>query len=158
MSSAGENYGSAQTAAEGAAAAEQYDLDNTYYVKERTMSRKERCSKLLLVMLPIVLAVILVGGFAYYVISHVLERGAGGGKHGTIETAYPASPKGSSSIPASRPGTYPASQSPPAPAPKTKSHSSSASSSCSSNSKCADLGLIGDCCPTKQGVTLGCCD
>jgi hypothetical protein len=29
---------------------------------------------------------------------------------------------------------------------------------CTANAKCARLGLIGDCCPTSEGVVLGCCD
>lgn len=156
MSTTAKNYGSAQQAEEGTA--DQYDLDNTYYVKERPMSTKERCGKIMLVLLPIVLALLLVGGFTYYVISNVLQKGGGRG-HDTV-TTFPSSPKGGSSGQETRPGTYPTEHSPPAPAPapKEKSHASSGSSACSSNLKCADLGLVGECCPTKQGVTLGCCD
>lgn len=147
------NYG---TAAAGAGGDPEFNLENTYYVKERSLSRKERCSKLLLVLLPILLALLLLGGVTYYFVSHILVRG-GGGKHGEISVTYPSS-KGSSST-VSRPGSFPSpTEKAPAPAPAPKSHSSSGSSACSSNSKCADLGLIGDCCPTKQGVTLGCCD
>lgn len=29
---------------------------------------------------------------------------------------------------------------------------------CSSNPRCSGLGLTGNCCPTDEGVTLGCCD
>lgn len=29
---------------------------------------------------------------------------------------------------------------------------------CSSNQRCSSLGLAGNCCPTDEGVTLGCCD
>jgi len=158
MSTEAKNYG---TAPQEGTAADEYDIDNTYYVKERTMSRKERINKFLLLLLPILLAVLLVGGFAFYVVSHVLERG--GGRHGNIDVTPQVSTKGTASRPAnSRPGTYPTEPKlAPAPAPistKEKSHASSGSSACASNSKCADLGLIGDCCPTKQGVTLGCCD
>mgnify|MGYP003335960891 CR=1 FL=1 len=32
------------------------------------------------------------------------------------------------------------------------------SSQCSDHSSCADAGLVGDCCPTPEGVSLGCCD
>jgi endoglucanase Acf2 len=31
------------------------------------------------------------------------------------------------------------------------------SSGCSSNSKCAKLGLVGQCCPSEEGIMLGCC-
>ena len=31
------------------------------------------------------------------------------------------------------------------------------SASCSAYAACASLGLTGDCCPTAQGVALGCC-
>lgn len=37
------------------------------------------------------------------------------------------------------------------------STSASKSSSCSANPACGNLGLIGDCCPTRKGVRLGCC-
>lgn len=149
------NYGSAKLSEEGASAADQYDLDNTYYVKERTMSRKERLTKCMLVLVPILAAVILVGGFAYFVISHVLERG-GRGNRDHAAVAIPANPSSGGGRPASRPGTYPSTEfePPPAPAPKEKTHSAS----CSANSKCVDLGLKGECCPTNDGVTLGCCD
>lgn len=150
---AAKSYGSAEPTAE------EFDLEATYYVKPRAMSTRERLTKCILVIVPILAAVILVGGFAYYVTSHVLERNAGGGHK---DTAYPASPYSSGGgRPASRPGTYPSteSDSPPASAPKKSSHSSSTSpSSCSANSKCLDLGLKGNCCPTNEGVTLGCCD
>lgn len=153
MSAAAKTYGTAPEA--GAAADQEYDIDNTYYVKEREMSRKERITKFVLLALPILLALLLVGGFAFYVISHVLERGGG---HKNIQVT---SPSGTSSSgggrEGSRPGTYPSGPQP-AHAPKVKSHTSSNSADCSENTKCADLGLIGACCPTKAGVTLGCCD
>lgn len=41
----------------------------------------------------------------------------------------------------------------------TKSRSSSSSSaSCSANKACDKLGLTGLCCPTGEGITLGCCN
>jgi len=156
MSAEVKNYGSAQ-AEEGGRDQSDYDIDNTFYVKEREMSRQEKCTKLMLVLLPIVLALLLVGGFTFYVISHVLVRG-GGSKHGDL--AYPPaapSPAASGHKPQSRPGHYPA-ESPPSSTPKEKSVETSGSSACSDNAKCAKLGLIGECCPTKQGVKLGCCN
>jgi hypothetical protein len=35
---------------------------------------------------------------------------------------------------------------------------SSSGAECAANSKCKALGLIGACCPTHDGVMLGCCD
>ena len=156
MSTAAKTYGTTQGPA-GAAADEQYDIDNTYYVQEREMSRKERMTKFMLLTLPILMALLLVGGFAFYVISHVLERG--GGQHGNIQVTSPSGPAGKSvsGRQGSRPGTYPTEHQP-APAPKARSHTSSNPADCSENAKCADLGLVGECCPTKAGVTLGCCD
>jgi hypothetical protein len=150
---AAKSYGSAE------AASEEYDLENTYYVKGRELSSKERLTKCILVLLPILAAVILIGGFAYYVTNHILERNAGGGHK--ADTAYPESPYSSGGGGPSRPGSYPSteSNSSPAPAPKKSAHSSSTrSSSCSANPKCLELGLKGNCCPTNDGVTLGCCD
>jgi hypothetical protein len=50
----------------------------------------------------------------------------------------------------------------PAPAPKTSPSSSSSTSSsgggdCSANPACNELDLTGQCCPTGEGVMLGCC-
>ena len=149
--SATKTYGTAEAQEEGAAD-QSYDIDNTYYVKERELSGKEKCAKFMLVLVPILAAVLLVGGFTFYVISHVLERGGAGG-HGKVDVSYPV-PSPSN---AARPGSYPAKHAP-APSPEEKKSTSSGSSACSANIKCADLGLVGDCCPTKAGVTLGCCD
>ena len=41
---------------------------------------------------------------------------------------------------------------------KSKSHLSSDNFECSMNKKCDALELIGSCCPTNEGVVLGCCE
>lgn len=131
---------------------EAYDIDNVYYVKEREVSAAEKRRKFLLVALPILIALLLVGGFTYYLLSgaHILKPEGAGGSGGEIKTSptiiSPSSPSKSSG----RVST-------PAPKEKTKSSASSGPTTCDANEKCANLGLSGDCCPTKAGVMLNCC-
>ena len=131
-----------------------YDIDNTYYVKERTLSRKERCQQIMLVALPLLAAFIIIGGFALYLLrdAHILSPEPGGGGS-TRPAVVPRSSSGE--------GPYPEAPKPaPAPEPAAKKvpHSSNGSASCASNAKCKDLGLLGECCPTAKGEILDCCN
>lgn len=57
--------------------------------------------------------------------------------------------------------TPPASSSPEPPAPGDGTNynkTNSSNSRCESNKGCANLGLIGECCPTLEGKILGCCE
>ena len=40
---------------------------------------------------------------------------------------------------------------------KQQQQQGASSSSCSTNPACAELGLVGECCPTPEGASLGCC-
>jgi hypothetical protein len=42
--------------------------------------------------------------------------------------------------------------------PSNSTSSSSSSSACEAHPGCVDLGLSGECCPTSEGLTLGCCN
>jgi hypothetical protein len=140
-----------------------YDIENIYYVKERELTSREKWNKFMLAALPILAAFLIVGGFTIYLLldSGILGRGphAGGGGGEAVsspskkggENPFAASKSESSSSvppPISGGGSAPL---------KTTTHASG-SSACSANVKCAKLGLVGACCPTNEGVMLGCCN
>lgn len=131
-----------------------YNIDNTYYLGETTMTADQRRVKLINCLVPIVAAFLIVGGAAMYLLrdfSHLYPTSGGGG--GTKQDFYP--------IPAVRTNVAPPTRAKPLPTPSSSSSSSASHfplASCDDNAKCADLGLLGLCCPTGAGVTLLCCD
>jgi hypothetical protein len=176
MSSQPANYGAVKEEGE-----EFYDVENMYYVKEQELTLKQKCHKIMLVALPILAAVLIIGGFTLYVLfdSGILGRGPhqGGGSANGGQVSTPSSRGGenpfatvksdsSSSVPSpiakggSASGTTTHSTGS-VPSPISKGGSApmkAGSSACSANEKCAKLGLIGACCPTNEGVMLGCCN
>jgi hypothetical protein len=155
------------------AQASDFEEGNIYYLKERTLTAKERIRKLTLVAVPLLAALLIVGGAAWLLLRNFgsLYPGPGGGKN--TPRYVPIAPEPASSPispprgpPISYPAKAPSQRGPPvsypAKAPTKTSPSSSSSSSggasaCSANSACKDLGLLGECCPTGAGVMLGCC-
>ena len=140
-----------------------YDIANTYYVKERELTSREKWTKFLLAALPILAAFLIVGGFTLYllfdsgILGHGAHAGGGGGeaisspsKKGGENPFATSKSESSSSVPSpiSGRGSAPL---------KTTTHASG-SSACSANEKCAKLGLVGACCPTNNGVMLNCCN
>jgi hypothetical protein len=126
-----------------------YNIDNTYYLGETTMTADQRRVKLINCLVPIVAAFLIVGGAAFFLLrdfSHLYPTSGGGGS----ETQ-----QGFHSIPAVRTNVAPAKRAQPLP---TSSTSHFPLASCDDNAKCAELGLAGLCCPTVAGVTLLCCD
>ena len=148
---------------------EEYDVN---YIQSKALTTKERWTKLLRASLPIVVALVLLGGFGWWT-SQAVAPHRSNDKVITVEYKDPSTgvmPSSSSSSSSSVIGSTPM-----VVVPKTNQvdmkpmSSSSASSSstthsgrdtslCSTNSKCSSLGLIGSCCPTNEGVVLGCCD
>jgi hypothetical protein len=141
---------------------EEYNVD---YVQQRKLTSKERFQKILAVGVPIVIALIIVGGFGWWSSKAVAPRH----DYTKVSTQVPApqhsiqllddEPKKSAT---SSTVVYPS----PSPAPKKKTatsasktaSSSSGSASCSANPKCKALDLTGECCPTGDGTNLGCCN
>ena len=125
-----------------------YNIDNTYYLGETTMTPQQRRKKLLNCLVPLVAAFLIVGGAAAYLLrdfSHLYPTGNGiKPQHGDYNPVVSPAPK----VPAVR-------QSPIGPS-SSSSHFPLAS--CDDNANCADLGLVGLCCPTGAGVKLRCCD
>jgi hypothetical protein len=171
------NYGAVKEEGE-----EFYDVENTYYVKERELTLKQKCNKIMLVALPILAAIVIIGGFTLYLLfdSGILGRGPhqGGGSANSGQVGTPSSrggenpfvtskSKSSSSVPSpiAKGGSAPMktthATTGSVPSPISKGGSApvkTGSLECSANEKCAKLGLIGACCPTNEGVMLGCCN
>jgi hypothetical protein len=162
---------------------------DTYYLKPSPLSRSEKLKKLLVIGVPILAAVIIVGGAASLLFKDFdhLYPGPGGSvrpypspssnvvKDKGTDTE-PSAPSYPVVLPPRGPPLQPASS--PKNSPQTggdrrsplssgggggRSSSSSSSSSlsgsaaCAGHKECSELDLIGDCCPTIQGVMLGCC-
>ena len=142
-----------------------YNIDNTYYLGETSLSPQQRRKKFLYSVFPLLMAVLIVGGAAAYLLRD-------------FPHLYPTSPTSGGGV-SSRSGnhdnddrttstsisTSTSTKTPNVVIPQKSSSSSSSSSlrhfplaTCDDNSKCADLGLLGLCCPTGAGVMLLCCD
>jgi hypothetical protein len=152
---------------------------NTYYLKPSPLSRSEKLKKLLLIGVPILAAVIMIGGAAsllFKSFDHLYPGPGGSGR------PYPSPSRGKDNTEPSAPALHPRPASSPMNSPQSggdrtspmsgggggggsggsSSSSSSSSSSpgsaaCAGHKGCSELELTGDCCPTAQGVMLGCC-
>lgn len=137
---------------------EGFDEKDMYYVKE-TLTREQKMRKLVLIAVPILAAVLIIGGAALFLLHDFdnLYPGKGGGKEPSYKskshTTINEKPD-SSSTPA-----VPM----PAPAPLKRSDFDSGekgdnvASACVAHDKCKANGLTGECCPSLDGVFLGCC-
>lgn len=132
---------------------EEYDVD---YVQERKLSFKERINKFFTAGIPIIIAVLIVVAFGLW----------------TTKALAPAPSQTSVHTPAHSPvpATSPVVEKTPVPAPAPSSTAyvpepttsagtvkGNGGKACSTNPACKDLGLVGDCCPTSEGIELGCC-
>lgn len=136
-----------------------YDIGQTYYLHKTGGGWKKVCRALI----PILVALFIVGGVGYYFFENILNPGGHGGG-GEIETTNESVKSTTSKIPVPAPGPAPheakhSSSTSTAAAPDTKSSStSSTSASCSAHPKCSDTGLTGKCCPAEGGIMLECCN
>jgi hypothetical protein len=118
-----------------------FDADQAYYLKETSAyaTPQQRLRKRLLGSIPLLAALLIMGGSAYY-LYRSFDRlypgpGGGGGTPSTVDRSRSApSP------------TRPSS---------TKSVHHVDAAQCDAHPACAPLG--GDCCPTADGVMLECC-
>jgi hypothetical protein len=133
------------------------ETDLLYY-KGRTLSQKEKTVKIIKIALPVLVAVLLIGTLAWFLLSDFghLYPGPSGVKppdQSSSTISYPAStphlPSGPE--PASAPAKLPVRSS------STSPLSSGGGSSCAAHSNCNKLGLTGECCPTAAGDMLDCC-
>ena len=128
-----------------------FDIGQTYYLKKTGGGWKKICRALI----PILIALFIVGGVGYYFFENILNPGgrSGGGEiEATNERIPVAAP-----VPAEE--KHSSSTASNSAASDTKSSStSSKSASCSAHPKCVDAGLTGTCCPAAGGVMLECCN
>jgi hypothetical protein len=139
------NYGSL----EGQEESKSFDEKDAYYLKESTLSPEERRRKCMRMALPIITAVLMIGGFAMFLLRDfgILYPGRSGGKNKIpSDPLYPIDntriddtlDKHSNSKPILDEGKK-----------------SGMATSCFAHEQCA--GLVGECCPTPDGVFLQCC-
>lgn len=156
-------YGSVNNAG-GDVEAESHDFKETdlLYYREKELSKQEKLMKIVKIAVPLIIAVTLIGGFAWFLLGdfgHLYPGPAGSQVPGHTPASLPTSSAPKAPAPRSAPEEAP----PPAPAPKYEVHaastssSSSGGSSCTAHSKCSALGLTGQCCPTSAGTILECC-
>ena len=169
------SYGSVPTTIETVEQGTGFQEGSVYYLKEKTLTSKERFQKLVLVAVPLAVSLLIVGGAAYFLTRGFdsLYPAPGEAGHVNIPHFTPSTHTFDDAAPPSPPGPSPVHQpyGPPIASPvSTASTSSSSSSSstgggssaggdsdCSAHPKCSDLGLSGSCCPTGEGIVLGCC-
>eukprot|EP00529_Nitzschia_sp_RCC80_P033945 CAMPEP_0113485660 /NCGR_PEP_ID=MMETSP0014_2-20120614/24597_1 /TAXON_ID=2857 /ORGANISM="Nitzschia sp." /LENGTH=204 /DNA_ID=CAMNT_0000379311 /DNA_START=138 /DNA_END=752 /DNA_ORIENTATION=- /assembly_acc=CAM_ASM_000159 len=155
--------------------------------QSRPLTPEEKRMKIIKIAVPIVVAMILIGGFALFLLRGFTDLYPGpsgssssdnGGRsppyyeplHETSPTAAAAAAAAADDYDNSMP--VPAPMTPPKSTSKSSSSSvsstsssssssssstSSSSSSCGDNSKCSAAGLTGQCCPTAAGDMLDCC-
>lgn len=137
---------------------QEYDVD---YVQERQLTRKERINKIMTAGLPILIALFIVVGFGLWTTKALAPAPSKNTIH-AIESPTVVDTAPSPTEPLLKPATAEKSDEEVPVVPKHSRTSSdttkeSGGKSCSANPGCKNLGLIGDCCPTIEGVQLGCC-
>mmetsp|Transcript_19099 Transcript_19099/g.27869 ORF Transcript_19099/g.27869 Transcript_19099/m.27869 type:complete len:166 (+) Transcript_19099:206-703(+) len=150
---------------------ETYDIENTQYIVSTSEERRRKC---LIGFVPVLLFILLMGGIVYTLMqnfNHLYPSPGGGGRKNdggkwsvdvtTNEdtSSYEnsgASSAGNSEIGPTATGTSGSGTDAEVPASKPTKEMSG-NSECSYHLKCADAGLTGQCCPSLDGVFLGCC-
>lgn len=134
-----------------------YEMGQTYYLKP-SKSRKA----LVRGLVPIVIALLIIGGVGYYFFEDVLNPG--GGHHGsgkgevaTTSEVVKSTTKHIPLPPKDDDGGEDAPSSSFAGSEKPKDSSSSSAGSCAARPKCVATGLTGMCCPAAGGIMLECC-
>jgi hypothetical protein len=173
-------YGSVGGTGDEAEAHNDFNEADLLFYKDREPSKQEKMIKTLKIAIPLIIAVSLIGGFAWFLLqdfgffypgpateSHNPEHTPGGSGSSTLpaSTTAPRAPTVPAGAPKGQPPGYDSSShsatSSSGSSSTVVSASSSASrggsSSCAANSKCSALGLTGECCPTSGGTMLDCC-
>lgn len=143
------------------------------FLEETQTSKKERRRKMVSTVVPILIAFVIIGLFAKLALGAIgpyhdpkYSSEFGSNRPPAVETKTTTTSTESSNTKSSyktteAPAAAPVASTTIASNKKsdeedTKSKSSLAS--CSKNDACNLLGLIGECCPTAEGVMLGCCN
>ncbi|GKY96868.1 hypothetical protein MPSEU_000645900 [Mayamaea pseudoterrestris] len=151
------SYGAVE-ADDNAAVDRTFDAESTYYLPSSNgapLSFRQRTRKLLNVWVPILLAVFIMGGFAWYLLRDFnnLYPGRGGGSPDGGTVVLPTGKKSLDDSKAQSISRGPSDASTTASGKRLES----SNASCAAHSACQKLELIGNCCPTDKGVVLECC-
>ena len=159
-------------------ASDNFKESDFLFLKDTHISPEERCRKVLLAAIPLIIAVLVMGGIGVWLLKdfdHLYP-----GPSGSRSPSLPKPRGPSTSIPEdSSPDLSPASDDAPSavadlkplgppisskdlvPSPTPVSNPKTSplvsDSSCNAHSSCEKLGLTGVCCPTDKGVMLECC-
>lgn len=144
-------YGAVDTNEPMDAEAQPFNESDFLYLKEQKLTREEKFKKIILTTIPILVAFFIMGGIAYWLFKDFdhLYPGPSGKKYPSKYSPQ-VSPIHTPTAPAPAPKVSPSSSS-------TSSSSGGGNSACTANPDCKKLGLTGDCCPTSEGILLGCC-
>lgn len=159
MSSLPTNYGSVE-ASENTAVDQPFDADNAYYLKGSAsrLTREQRMRKALLVAVPILAAILIVGGAALFLFRDFNHLYPGQGGSVRDRGGYPRTPGSSTTTTTTKSSDSHSNSFSPPSSSKDKGSASEGLMACSAHPKCASAQLIGDCCPTSLGVMLDCCN
>ena len=172
MQSGGYKYGSVNKDDEEAAGNNNnnnsyFKESDLYYYKEDELTKKEKMMKIIKSCIPILIAVLLIGGITWILVQNFGTLYPSPGQRQRIrpstgiETSSsshhnaPLNDDDSIHAPTLTPRT---SKDTTATTATTSSTKDNGKSSCSAYSKCFDLGLTGECCPTLAGDKLECCN
>lgn len=134
---------------------ESFDATESYYLKGAATSRTWNLKKCFLVSFPILVAAAIVGGAAFFLSRDFNRLYPGHG--GSVERTGPAAVRthGETVV-------HPEESSKKNVANRETDDGSKTSveggvAACASHPVCTKSGLIGDCCPTEEGIQLDCC-
>jgi hypothetical protein len=153
------DYGSTMSPIEPKEGDASFDTDNMYYVKPESLTPAQRWRKVMLLGVPIIAALMIVGGAAFFLLRdfgslYPGPSGGGGERTGTT-VGVRESPHASANVPAPSPHFVDA------PPIHNKKHAqpstiSDTAAACSAHEACSPL--IGNCCPSEGGIFLDCCN
>ena len=172
MQSGGYKYGSVNKDDEEAAGNNNnnnsyFKESDLYYYKEDELTKKEKMMKIIKSCIPILIAVLLIGGITWILVQNFGTLYPSPGQRQRIRPSTgiensssshrnaPQNDDDSIHAPILIPRT---SKDTTATTATTSSTKDNGKSSCSAYSKCFDLGLTGECCPTLAGDKLECCN
>jgi hypothetical protein len=130
---------------------ESFDASESYYLKsEASSSSNWTFKKCFLVSFPILVAAAIVGGAAFFLSRDFNRLYPGHG--GSVERTGPAAVRthGDKVL-------HPQSSSTASEDGGSKTSVLGGMAACSSHPVCSKSGLLGDCCPTEEGIQLNCC-
>jgi hypothetical protein len=151
------DYGSTMSPIEPKEGDAAFDTDNMYYVKAESLTAAQRWRKIMLMGVPIIAALLIVGGAAIFLLRdfgnlYPGSSGDSGQRSGTSTSRVRARPEDSGNAPVPQPVYVP-------PIHKKKpAHSTGIddAAACSAHKACSPL--IGNCCPSQGGIFLECCN